>query len=186
MSDRTFVAVDGENLVIRYQDSLASGAKARDDTVHFPDVFLWRESLLQFGNFDIVRVSYYTSMTGDDDALNSMRLRISSQIYRSARPRGQGDCRGCLVPQVFKKSRQSQKTRSVDIHLAIDVLRHAFNDTYDTLVLISGDGDYLPLIQEVMRQGKQVVVAAIENGLNPALRYSADRFESLDYRFFAK
>ena len=28
----------------------------------------------------------------------------------------------------------------------------------DTLFLLSGDGDYIPLIKEVMRQGKQVFV----------------------------
>jgi uncharacterized LabA/DUF88 family protein len=50
----------------------------------------------------------------------------------------------------------------------------------DTLFLLSGDGDYIPLIQEVMRQGKKVVVGALTNGLNPRLKHMADMFVDLD------
>jgi uncharacterized LabA/DUF88 family protein len=50
--------------------------------------------------------------------------------------------------------------------------------------LASGDGDYLPLLQEVMRRGKQVEVLAFSSGLNEQLTYSVDRFLSLDEVFF--
>ena len=45
---------------------------------------------------------------------------------------------------------------------------------------MTGDGDYIPLIQEIMRQGKQVIVGALSNGLNPKLRVVADNFIDLD------
>jgi uncharacterized LabA/DUF88 family protein len=63
-------------------------------------------------------------------------------------------------------------------------MRFAFTDEIDRVYLASGDGDYLPLIQEVMRRGKQVELLAFSSGLNNALPYSADNFFNLDPVFF--
>jgi uncharacterized protein (TIGR00288 family) len=64
------------------------------------------------------------------------------------------------------------------------MMRFAQNPGIDVLYLMSGDGDFLPLIQETMRLGKEVYVAALSSGLNPALRYSVDSFDDLDTIFF--
>lgn len=68
--------------------------------------------------------------------------------------------------------------------LTIDALRHTYNDSMDILYFISGDGDYVPLVQEVMRQGKKVIVGALSDGLNPELRRIPDEFIDLDRVFF--
>ena len=88
------------------------------------------------------------------------------------------------MPVVFKKPRQSQKTRNVDIQVVIDVMRFAFTDEVERVYLVSGDGDYLPLLDEVMRRGKQVEVLALSDGLNDKLSHSVDRFYDLDPVFF--
>jgi len=44
-----------------------------------------------------------------------------------------------------------------DIHLALDMLRDACKDKYDKVVLISGDGDFAPLVKYVKDEGKEVV-----------------------------
>ena len=36
-----------------------------------------------------------------------------------------------------------------DIHLAIDMLRDAYECKYDTAILVSGDGDFAPLVRYV-------------------------------------
>jgi uncharacterized LabA/DUF88 family protein len=51
-------------------------------------------------------------------------------------------------PEVFKK-KHGVKSKSVDITLSKDLLVHAFYNNYDVAVLIAGDGDYVPLVQEV-------------------------------------
>lgn len=61
---------------------------------------------------------------------------------------------------------------------------HAYRDNYDILYLITGDGDFKPLIEEVIRTGKQVYVAALSNGLNPVLKLAADVFVDLDPYYF--
>jgi uncharacterized LabA/DUF88 family protein len=54
----------------------------------------------------------------------------------------------------------------------------------DILFLLAGDGDYIPLIEEVMRQGKQVHLGAFSDGLSPRLPHIADEFVDLDKYFF--
>lgn len=85
-----------------------------------------------------------------------------------------------ITPHVFKKPAQCNKTKIVDISLTIDALRHAYHDHIDELYLFSGDADYVPLVKEVMRQGKRVVVAALSDGLSPHLRRCGDKFIDLD------
>jgi uncharacterized LabA/DUF88 family protein len=43
-----------------------------------------------------------------------------------------------------------------DIHLAIDMLRGAYEDAFDITVLLSGDGDFSPAVAAVTACGKTV------------------------------
>jgi uncharacterized LabA/DUF88 family protein len=55
------------------------------------------------------------------------------------------------------------------------MLGHAYRDDYDVAVLFAGDGDYVPLVEEVKRLGKGVRVASFEgSGLSDDLRLAAD------------
>ena len=82
--------------------------------------------------------------------------------------------------RVFKKGKQEQKAKGVDIALTKDMLGHAFLGNYEVAVLIAGDGDYVPLVEEVKRLGKRVYLLFFqEEGLNPALRLASDEFLDL-------
>lgn len=43
-----------------------------------------------------------------------------------------------------------------DIYLATDMLSLAYENTYDTAILVSGDGDFVPVIKKVQKLGKKV------------------------------
>lgn len=43
-----------------------------------------------------------------------------------------------------------------DINLAIDMLADAYENVYDTAILVSGDGDFAPLVLKVKSKGKRV------------------------------
>ena len=68
--------------------------------------------------------------------------------------------------------------------MVIDVLNHAYRGNVDTVHLVTGDGDFIPLIEEVHRAGKIVFLSAFSRGLNPDLPLAADRFQSLDNVYF--
>ncbi len=48
----------------------------------------------------------------------------------------------CFQPEVFKKAKQQEKSKGVDIALAKDFLGNAFRHNYDVAFLFAGDGDY--------------------------------------------
>jgi uncharacterized LabA/DUF88 family protein len=66
----------------------------------------------------------------------------------------------------------------------VDVLNHVHRDNVDTVLLLSGDGDYMPVIAEVQRCGKQCWVSAFSDGLNEQLKYISDKFYLLDGTMF--
>jgi len=70
--------------------------------------------------------------------------------------------------------------------MSVDILTHVFRNNIDIVYLVSGDGDYLPVLQEAVRivKGKQVYVAAFSSGLNESLVTIADKFRLLDPIYF--
>lgn len=50
-----------------------------------------------------------------------------------------------------------------DIHLSLDMLRDACKNKYDKAVLISGDGDFAPLVKYVKMEEKEVISYSFEN-----------------------
>ena len=66
------------------------------------------------------------------------------------------------------------------------MLNSASLGNVDALYLVSGDGDFIPLIQAVMRKGMQVNLLALSDGLNPQLPISVDEFECIDFLLFQK
>lgn len=188
MSHRLIGFVDGENLVTRYQKMIEEGYKPRLKTTHIRDVLIWHPQITHTFLSDIVRLSYYQTVVGDDLKVDEIQERIAGVQFDYS-PENQGEnthYSGSLHPKLFKKEARSAKTKSVDINLTVDVMRHAADPRIDVIFLLSGDGDYVPLLQEVARSGKQVWLAAFSSGLNRRLRYAADEFINLDDIFFTK
>lgn len=176
---RVMYFIDGENIVIRYQEMKKDGYIPKDEVIHESNVFVWHPNMIEGRYRDIIRVIYYTSATGDDTHIFSLRQKIQNLPYLFFRDTRTHD-RGRVHPKVFKKSRQEEKAKGVDINITIDALSYTFNNSVDIIQLVTGDGDYLPLIKEIMRMGKQVTLAALSKGLNPNLPLAADSFLSLD------
>jgi uncharacterized LabA/DUF88 family protein len=67
--------------------------------------------------------------------------------------------------------------KGVDVRLALDCLEGAYEDQYNHLILISGDGDFAPLIEKVKKYHKTVEIWAFRSGISPRLS------QLLGYRF---
>jgi uncharacterized LabA/DUF88 family protein len=184
MSTQVFIMADGENLVLRFQSMLQTGRAVRHDVQHWKDSFVWSPESTTQASWFIVRASYYTTQVADETKLNELRNKIASVEYQFLDVAVRRSGKGTLCPHVFKKQRRGLKTKSVDINICVDALRHAYNNSLDALILLSGDGDYIPLIKEVMRQGKQVWVGAFSDGCSSELPRVADAFYYLDDFFF--
>ena len=60
--------------------------------------------------------------------------------------------------------------KKIDIQIAIDMVSLAYENSYDTAVLVSGDGDFVPVVKKIRELGKNVELWAFHYSLANALR----------------
>jgi uncharacterized LabA/DUF88 family protein len=65
-----------------------------------------------------------------------------------------------------------------DVGIVIDAIRTA--PSVDVIVLISGDGDFVPLVEYLKNQGKRVEVIAFGKSTSLKLKETADAFYDLE------
>ena len=164
-STRVMMFVDGENLAKRY----AAILETRDSPVEHVrwerDVFVWSGfASRRNGPQEYIRRYYYTSCPGDEER----RRRVEAQLRDL----------GIEAPRVFPRPK-SGRSKRVDISLATDMLTHAHRKNYDIAVLVSGDGDYVPLVEAVKAEGRRVALWFVDDGLSPDLRAAADHYWDL-------
>lgn len=167
-NSRYMIFVDGENLAIRYKNLLAEKKIREFDHVKYEeDIYVWSHCALRRHHKDIalVRSYYYTCVRGDSNKIED----IIDQLLDT----------GISDPRVFKK--KEGRSKRVDITLATEMLSHSYSNNFEVAVLVAGDEDYVPLIQEVKRAGKQVAVWFFEEGLSKNLRRESDVYLNIDF-----
>ena len=65
-----------------------------------------------------------------------------------------------------------------DVGIAVDAIKTA--DSVDVIVLVSGDGDYVPLVDYLKNHGKRLEVMAFGKSTSSKLRETADEFIDLE------
>ena len=75
--------------------------------------------------------------------------------------------------------------KGIDIMLATDLLRFAWDDLYDVAILVSGDGDFAYAVQAAKDMGKHVEVAAFSSNLSGELAQVADERELFTPEYFS-
>ena len=175
------IFVDGENLTLRAQKLAKNrGVTLKENDFWRKDILFWRGNAIPTYNmflksslnipYDLahtaIRSYYYTALSADD-----VKLKEVSENLRRLR----------FDPRVFRKV--CEKSKGVDISLSRDMLSHAYQDHYDVAILFAGDGDYLPLIDEVKRCGKVICVCFFtgdDSGLSDDVKLSADYFVDIN------
>lgn len=187
----TMLFVDGENLWLRYQAMCSVGFKPWPDNIIIGNCFVWNHRILANAYWNLRRISYHTSMYGGDEELREVREAIAKvrwQVSVDAKPAMtrmmDSVYSSQMVPVVRKKSRKSNKESICDIAITVDVMRACYRDHAQTIFVISGDGDFCKLFEEVMHSGKTAYAGALSNGLHPSIPISVDEFFNLDGCFF--
>lgn len=183
MLKKVIAFVDGENLLLRYQEMLRSGRRPRADVVHVENRFVWAKGMTRWTRMDLIRVNYYACVAGAREGVEDLSKQIATTTFTC---QGEVYLEGTaqLLPHVHWKSAQSTKTKVVDIHLTVDAMRATLTMPIDGIFLVSGDGDFDQLLAEVGRSGKQAYVAAFSSGLDPRLKSRVEQFVDLDLVFF--
>ena len=80
----------------------------------------------------------------------------------------------------LKKTPEGFIEKGVDILLATDMIVLAYNNAYDTAILVSGDSDYIPVVEMIQQLGKRVENATFKRTSSYELRKVCDEFIILD------
>jgi len=62
-----------------------------------------------------------------------------------------------------------------DIHIAVDLVKGAYENTFDIAILVSGDGDFVPAVEVVQDKGKSVENAYFKSSLSWHLKQECDK-----------
>lgn len=65
-----------------------------------------------------------------------------------------------------------------DVGIAIDAIR--LSPSLDVVVLVSGDGDFLPLVEYLKSEGKQIEIIAFGKSASAKIKEAAEDFVDLD------
>lgn len=125
---------------------------------------------------NIRRISYYSGVDEEDPTILEKQKRFFkmlkhleiSVITKPLRVR-YSNCRKC------GSNKRIKFEKGIDVSLATDLLWYAFQDIYDTAILISGDGDFIPAIERVRLLGKRVELWAFKDSIGRDLRNAVDK-----------
>jgi len=70
--------------------------------------------------------------------------------------------------------------KEVDVSLACEMLEHALMDHFDVAIVVSGDRDFVPVMQKVQSAGKRVEVAAFDDVYSDECKKTADVYYVLN------
>ncbi len=165
-TERVFVFIDGSNLYKGMQLHIGPGP--------FPPQSIDKLAQHLCGQRRLVKIMYYNSPLNRNDAaykaqqkffdglrkISYLELKFGHLKKRTVKMYcatckemfEEANCRKCgnLLPLV------KYTDKGTDVHIATDLLIHAFDNQYDTAILISEDGDFVSAIQEVTRLKKKV------------------------------
>lgn len=150
MPERISILVDGSNMY-HYVKGLGLSPKIKFDYKKFAAFLAHKRK--------VVSLKYYIGRVRADDTEKSQTLRASQQRLTAwLRECGWEIGYGHMLRNdgVFKE-------KGVDVQMAVDMLRGAYKDTYDTAVLVSSDNDLIPAIREVQSAGKKVEYVGFSN-----------------------
>jgi len=147
---------------------------------------------LEFGKFCkkllgrryLVRIYYYNVSL--DQTKEPDRYKDQQKFFLEMRRVPYLEMRlGRLIYRNWPDERPYEK--GVDVKLTTDILLHGFQDTYDVLVLVSSDSDFVDALQAIKDKGKHVEIALF----GPAwtcqqLRDVADKVTTLDSDFLSE
>jgi uncharacterized LabA/DUF88 family protein len=124
--------------------------------------------LLEFlrGNRRLIRAHAYSPTNPDPNADQTFLHAVKGLGYR-------------ITTKNYKTFASGAKKADMDLDLCMDIVRLVDAGALDTVVLVSGDSDFLPLLEYCADHGVRVEVAAFDDSAAAILRQSCDLFINL-------
>lgn len=113
---------------------------------------------------DVLATTADVAVRRGEVAFQGWRLREKSltQLRRVSRPLDPGD----IMPSFEQKG--------VDLRIGLDVAWLSLKRIVETIVLVSGDSDFIPAMKFARREGVRVLLETLEHGVHRGMREHAD------------
>jgi len=140
------------------------------------------------GNRNLVRVYYYNCPL--DRNKDNKAYRAQQRFFEKLREIPNFKLILCKMQKVKIDGKIIYQVKEDDIHLAVDMVKLAYNNAYDTAILVSSDGDFVPAINAIQEIEKKVEDIGFEHKFSFHLKKICDSFTKLSkedvLRFFEK
>jgi len=159
--DRVMVFIDGGNFFNGIQEL----------KIYFYDVAIDKLVEAFVTGRKLIRTYYYTVRPTDKTSkMYSIQMSFLDQLERSRYTK----------VRYGRLTGNPPKEKGTDVFLAIDMLNLAYKNSYDTAILISGDGDFVEVIESIQAMGKQVENWAFWGRKSDNLLKVCDSFHYID------
>jgi uncharacterized LabA/DUF88 family protein len=116
----------------------------------FFELFL-RQKEQGFSIHKVVYASWHQGLFTSTNATTE-QLRFDRNRYHDLMHAG-------IEPKFLPISQQEQVEKGIDVAMAVDALQIGIDGKIDIAVLVTGDGDFVPLVRALNKQGVRVLVA---------------------------
>jgi uncharacterized LabA/DUF88 family protein len=145
--ERVIIFIDGSNFYLSFKETFEL---VDVDIVDF-------KKLVNFlkGNRLLIGVYYYNAPL--DRGYNETTYRKQQQFFAELRNIPDFHVVLCNMRKTIgKDGKPDYRVKGDDISLGVDMVSFAYENLYDTAILVSGDGDFKPAILKVQKLGKKV------------------------------
>jgi uncharacterized LabA/DUF88 family protein len=137
------------------------------------------------GDGELIDFYYYNASLKQD--INPRRFKEQQKLIARLRKIPKSKVILCKRQKRFNKEDEEYYTiKGDDIHLSLDMLNDAWENKYDKAILISGDGDFTPLIKYVRAKNKDVEVISFKEIASHNLINDANRFTFINKKIANK
>lgn len=140
---------------------------------------------------DLFRSHYFGSFAENYDARDTYAVQRRQAFFAELRAENQFEVEAFAVDYQGRRLRRQDRApdddytpaeRCVDVALSVAVMRYAMMpNALDLAVLLVGDADFVPLLQEVRRLGKRAAVVSIEGACASELVDPINQFGVRDF-----
>lgn len=119
---------------------------------------------------ELIRVYYYDAIPKKEDAES---IKYEEQINYLKKVLSNADY-DIKLGRLKKLDKGGFRQKGVDVQISIDMISKAYQNHYDTAVLVAGDDDFLDVVKAVKDTGKRVIGAFFDKSVSDSLANSFD------------
>ncbi|GAB6101359.1 TIGR00288 family NYN domain-containing protein [Thermococcus atlanticus] len=118
---------------------------------------------------NILRKEFGVKLENIKEALERIgNIRVAKVVLNQYAPQGLIEA---IVNQGFEPIIVAGDT---DVRIAIEAMELIYNSDVEAIAIATRDADFLPIISEAKRKGKEAIVIGVEPGFSVALQNAAD------------